>query len=220
MRVAWNKGLKTGYAPWRGKKRGPHSESTRAKMSAAHIGRPKSAEHRANIAKARMGKRHTPETIEKCRLGQLALGRKGPASPIWGKQPPHKKRVLYRGICFRSTFEVRFAKALDALGIAWLYEPQRFDLGACTYLPDFFLPESGVYWEIKGYFGPDSQMKARLFRALYPEWPLVIATHEVLDMIERLRAPALEVDHGGRDVEDRPLSGLGPLAQQCAMRTA
>jgi hypothetical protein len=62
----------------------PHSEETKAKMSAAAKGKPKSAEHRANLSKSRMGMRpsdearakmsaaqtgrkHSPETIQKIR---------------------------------------------------------------------------------------------------------------------------------------------------------
>lgn len=183
-RPAWNKGLRTGYAPWRGKKRGPHSAETRAKMSAAQLGRKKSAEHAAAIAAARIGARHRIETRRKIRATQLARGIRGPIHPSWGKSPPHRKRVPYAGRLFRSTFEARFARALDRRGIAWEYEPRRFDLGACTYLPDFYLPETGAFWEVKGWFGPRSQRVTRMFRERYPDVPLVVATEDVLHMME------------------------------------
>ena len=93
-RRAWNKGLKTGFAPWFGKIRGPHSERTRAKMSAAQIGRPKSEEHAAKI---------------------LANNWHGP-------------KPEYKGIRFRSSYEMRFARILDGFGVVWEYEPRRFNL--------------------------------------------------------------------------------------------
>ena len=212
--VPWNKGVKTGHAPWLGKNRGPWSAATKAKMRAAALGRKKSAEHAANIVRARMGMKHTAATGLKISRTKIAQGLRGPLSQAWGKSPAHKKRVEYRGIFFRSTFEARFAKALDARGMAWEYEPRRFDLGSCPYLPDFYLPDAGAFWEIKGYYGPDSQMKTRLFREQYPEHPLILATHDVLTMMEGST-------NGCRYMEDRsPVGEPGPLAQQCAKRTA
>jgi hypothetical protein len=61
----------------------------------------------------------------------------------------------YRGYRFRSRLEARWAVFFSALGIAWEYEPQGFDLGqAGWYLPDFFLPdfgdsEGGTFVEVK-----------------------------------------------------------------------
>ncbi len=52
----------------RGKKRKPHSEETKAKMSAASKGRPKSEEHRAALSAAKLGSTpppHSRETIAK-----------------------------------------------------------------------------------------------------------------------------------------------------------
>lgn len=57
----------------------------------------------------------------------------------------------YHGITFRSKLEANWAATLDYLGIAWLYEPQTYVLsnGVC-YLPDFFLPASRAWMEVKG----------------------------------------------------------------------
>jgi len=119
-------------------------------MRVAALGKPKSAEHAANI---------------------LAHNWHGP-------------KPEYKGIRFRSSYEVRVAKALDAYGIAWEYEPKRFNLGTCSYLPDFYLPGLGVYWEVKGYFGRESQKKIELFRSMHPETPLVVATESIIAMME------------------------------------
>jgi hypothetical protein len=39
---------------------------------------------------------------------------------------------------------------MDALGVAWQYEPQGFDLPSGMYLPDFHLPQHDAWLEIKG----------------------------------------------------------------------
>jgi hypothetical protein len=175
--VPWNKGIKTGLAPWRGKTRGPHSAETRAKMRAAALGKPKTASHAAHI------------------LGKM-----------W-----HGPKPLYRGVEFRSSYEVRFARTLDVRGVAWQYEPRRFDLGSCSYLPDFYLPEFGAYVEVKGYFSPESQTKVALFRASHPEYPLVVVMRQLIERLEQE-----EQNHGGGNLEDH----LGLVARERAMETA
>lgn len=61
----------------------------------------------------------------------------------------------YNGYKFRSRLEARWAVFFDAAGIDYKYEPEGFQLpqvysDAKGYLPDFYLPEFGVYAEIKG----------------------------------------------------------------------
>lgn len=48
---------------------------------------------------------------------------------------------------------------------AWQYEPRRFKLSWCTYLPDFYLPELDVWVEIKGYMTEEAQRKIDSFRS-------------------------------------------------------
>lgn len=55
--VPWNKGLKTGHAPWLGKKRGPASDETKKKMSLARTGKPQSDAHAAAVLAAWRGSR-------------------------------------------------------------------------------------------------------------------------------------------------------------------
>ncbi|MBN1562782.1 MAG: hypothetical protein JXA10_03015 [Anaerolineae bacterium] len=65
---------------------------------------------------------------------------------------PRKPAIesVYQGKLMRSLFEVEFAKALDARGIAWEYEPER--IGGGRYLIDFYLPELTCWVEVKGRF--------------------------------------------------------------------
>lgn len=57
----------------------------------------------------------------------------------------------YAGHRFRSRLEARWAVFFDKLGVKWLYEPQGYELGnGQRYLPDFWLPDLGVWAEVKG----------------------------------------------------------------------
>lgn len=57
----------------------------------------------------------------------------------------------YKGYKFRSRLEARWAVFFDAAGIEWEYETEgyQFDDGT-KYLPDFYLPESKQFFEVKG----------------------------------------------------------------------
>lgn len=59
----------------------------------------------------------------------------------------------YNGYKFRSRLEARWAVFFDAAGIQYEYEPEGFEHNGVKWLPDFYLPESGTYVEVK----PDRQ---------------------------------------------------------------
>lgn len=176
------------------------SPETRAKMSASHKGRKNAPEHNESIRRARLGTKRTPETIEKMRVAATGkpmpewfkeVLRKrftGPTNPWFGKDTLHGPRthwVNYNGIKLRSSYELRLAQQFDRRSMKWQYELKRFNLGSCTYLPDFFLPEFETYWEAKGYLDPKSQLKIKLFRELHPETPLIVATNRVIQLLEQ-----------------------------------
>ncbi len=63
---------------------------------------------------------------------------------------PRAIETRYKGYRFRSRLEARWAVFFDALGLAWEYEPEGFELpGGVRYLPDFWLPELRCYVEVK-----------------------------------------------------------------------
>lgn len=63
---------------------------------------------------------------------------------------------------FRSRLEARWAFFFDRVGIAWEYEPEGFSLPVNgRYLPDFWLPESACYVEIKPFLKPDTKETAK-----------------------------------------------------------
>ena len=57
----------------------------------------------------------------------------------------------YRGYRFRSRLEARYAVLFDALGLAYEYEREGYDLGWALdwYLPDFWLPGLQCFAEVK-----------------------------------------------------------------------
>lgn len=71
----------------------------------------------------------------------------------------------YGGFFFRSRLEARWAVYFDAIGWAWNYEVEGFELGGgVRYLPDFWFPKFDLYAEIKREGAPDSEFaKAEAF---------------------------------------------------------
>lgn len=60
----------------------------------------------------------------------------------------------YNGYRFRSRLEARWAVFFDKAGIKYQYEPEGFEVEGYDgevyrYLPDFYLPEIGIYAEVK-----------------------------------------------------------------------
>ncbi|WP_157638678.1 hypothetical protein [Burkholderia ubonensis] len=85
----------------------------------------------------------------------------------------------YRGYRFRSRIEARWAVFFDTAGIKWDYEPEGYVVNGQSYLPDFFLPELGCYFEVKG--APDYDVK--FFRTFAAEIgrPVVVAEGPIPD---------------------------------------
>lgn len=58
--------------------------------------------------------------------------------------------TYYNGYKFRSRTEARWAVFFDSLKIKWIYEPEGINIDGVCYLPDFYLPESKQFFEVKG----------------------------------------------------------------------
>lgn len=72
--------------------------------------------------------------------------------------------TYYNGYHFRSRLEARWAVFFDSLGIKYEYEPEGFDLGdGLYYLPDFYLPQSKQFFEVKGILEELDAEKIRRF---------------------------------------------------------
>ena len=77
------------------------------------------------------------------------------------------RRIEYKGVLLRSTWELTFAKLLDSLGYSWIYEPGFVKLSnGKRYMPDFVVEEPNGIWyfvEVKGVWDKRSIEKCKLF---------------------------------------------------------
>lgn len=60
------------------------------------------------------------------------------------------KPTEYKGILYRSRLEARVALFLDECKIPYIYEPEPLESEGKEYNPDFYLPETDDYIEVKG----------------------------------------------------------------------
>ena len=152
------------------------SDESKAKMSAASKGKPKSEEHRANINKfgtgtdnvfythgrseehqrkinealtGRVGHIQTEETRAKIGSKMRQNWLDGTITQKSGKWKAGVRDDL--GFFLRSTWEANYARILNYLGLEWSYEPKRFSTPYGSYAPDFYLPSTNEYVEVKGW---------------------------------------------------------------------
>jgi len=93
---------------------------------------------------------------------------KGKLNFRFSKPSPHSKGDYYKNIWMRSSYEIAYAKYLDKNNIKWQYEPKRFYFEDCSYLPDFYLPKTNEYIEIKGWWRDSGRKRFDLFKLNYP----------------------------------------------------
>jgi hypothetical protein len=102
--------------------------------------------------------------VKRCR----SCAMKGKFNYNYGKIAKHGNGEYYNKIFMRSSYEIVYAKYLDNREIKWLYEPKVFILKENnTYTPDFYLPESNTYIEVKGWWRDKAKKKFKEFKKLY-----------------------------------------------------
>lgn len=158
---AWNRGLLQPRKPclsdcncWR------HSFSTREKNRLGHLGKKHSAETRAKMGKDRIGIPRTQEVRDKIRLKLLnhscsqETRYKMSIANLRNPAARRSKRIIYKDIHFRSTWEVKVAQYLDSINEPWTYEDKSyiivFEGRMYGYIPDFYLPQQNTIVEVKG----------------------------------------------------------------------
>lgn len=153
-----------------------------------------------------LGKHHTPETKEK--MSKIANSPEARAKrKAYYERPDIKefrstimKKRYIDGYCIhgrgewitfdtktvylRSSYERRVVNVLENLGLQWEYESKSFDLGNSTYRPDFYLPDLGVWWEVKGWLNDDNKRKMETFFSLYPDICLRMIWLEDIEKLE------------------------------------
>lgn len=121
----------------------------------------------------------------------------GAKNPMFGRSPT-VKRNGHRGgymespaqgrVWMRSSWEIEYAGYLSRHGIDWRYEPESFDFGfGLTYRPDFYLPATDEWVEVKGYMTPDDHLKHAALKNVYGIEVKVIGKTEMVALGLRLR---------------------------------
>lgn len=107
----------------------------------------------------------------------------GKRSKWYGKQR-HLATYVYKNFLMRSSWEVKYAEYLDNLNVKWIYEPKTFAFllnnKHVTYTPDFYLPKTDEYIEIKGYWYKNSKEKIQTFVNCYPNIKITILQQKEL----------------------------------------
>ena len=137
------------------------------------------------------GKKHSAESLLKMSIAQKKCARRGEKSNFYGRvYHPNRKDCLYKNIQFRSSWEVKFAVFLDNHNIIWEYEPKAFEViitnAKNSYIPDFYLPASNEWIEVKGYWRKDALIKFNCFLEQYPHINIKIYDKKVLMDLEIL----------------------------------
>lgn len=85
-------------------------------------------------------------------------------------------RTGYRpdiGLTLRSGWEANVCRVFKGYGINFEFEEYKFDFpikrGNKAYIPDFHLPDTDEWLEVKGYFDSNSFIKLKRFKKYYPE---------------------------------------------------
>lgn len=86
----------------------------------------------------------------------------------------------------RSSYELAYAKYLDQHNILWYYEPISFVMiinGKDTsYTPDFYLPETNKFIEIKGWMRLEAELKIQKFYEKYSYYLEILDFKELKEM--------------------------------------
>ena len=91
---------------------------------------------------------------------------------------PHDYGYLgIRGlIMMAGSWEVFYAQYMDSKGVEWEYETKRhpflFEGKQTSYTPDFYLPATNEYIEVKGYYRLDNRIRMAAFKRQHPELKL------------------------------------------------
>ncbi len=87
--------------------------------------------------------------------------------------------TTFNGTRFRSRLEARWATFFTVLKIPYEYEPEGFELGdGVRYLPDFWLPDQKIWFEVKGP-EPNAQEIDKACRLAEQSCRIVVIQHPI-----------------------------------------
>ena len=167
-----------------------HSPETREKLSQAG----KRAWEQLKGIKLEEWKKHQRETRIK----------NGTLNPMINQEKPYSRakggrREDLNNQYFRSSWEANIARYYNYLGIKWKYEPKTFIFenitrGSVSYTPDFYLPETDQWVEVKGWMDGKSKTKLKRFEKQYPDEykKLILIQEKEYNEIKRKVAPFIK----------------------------
>jgi len=97
-----------------------------------------------------------------------------PTSPKASKGKGGIRTDISPEIYFYSRWEANVARLFTHLRMSWEYAPTSFDIGRQMYTPDFYLPETDMYIEVKNFMWTYSKIRDEKFRTAYPNIPLLV----------------------------------------------
>lgn len=95
------------------------------------------------------------------------------------------RKDLYIQNNYKSTWEVEFSRFLIKNKIEFLYEPFAFNVFKNSYyIPDFYLPKSGIFIEVKGKWETQAKNKFLSFINVFG-FRTYVASEAVINLIRR-----------------------------------
>lgn len=172
-----------------------------------------------------LGKHHTPEVCERIRKAHFGVTRPPFTEEHRMKMsiasvkrlnvnPASFSRKTNRGISgrradvggqfFRSRYEANYARFLNYHQIEWTYEKKTFwflniKRGVRSYTPDFYLPATDEYHEVKGWMDAKSKTKLKRMKKYHPDVKIVVVDGAWFKAANKQRMchfiPGWECDH-------------------------
>ena len=106
---------------------------------------------------------------------------------------------------FYSRWEANFARVMNFLNIAWIHQPKSFQLRSQKYTPDFYLPATDTYIEIKNFLSDYARNRDMQFRLLYPHVTLILILKEdYLALQKKYASNILGWEYNSSPVENSP----------------
>lgn len=177
------------------KKRGPKTEEVKRKIANSLRGRVYPMRVKRLIEKHCENQKCTKtfsvwpylQTRRKFCSNQCAMDVIGgrPTSPRASRGKAGVRKDISPTTYFYSRWEANMARLYTYLGIRWIYAPTSFNIGDQMYTPDFFLPESDKYVEVKNFWWKYSKERDEKFRKLYPNIKLEVVSKIEYTMLEK-----------------------------------
>lgn len=143
----------------------------------------KTEEGKQRVSEWKKGVPHTDEARRNMSIAAAKRVRENPESLHTRGRGGYREDL---GQYFRSEWEAAYARYLNANDVEWTYEPRTFEITeTINYTPDFYLPKSEEWVEVKGYWDETSIMKCGLFEQKYPELSLVKIDSTNYNLIEQ-----------------------------------